>query len=142
MKRQESPERSTVGIGRSSGLPHWAVTGVFVASLGAAVPVVGQVPSQSQPATQSATRSFLIAGGPLAEALAEFTRQTGITVLDPEALARNATTQGVTGEFTNETALRSILASTGVAYRFTNPRSIRLEAGQLLDPNQPGRSRA
>jgi len=117
------------------GRPHWALTGMFVASAalgGVASPAFGQtVPQPGE--TRQATRRFDIAPGPLSGVLAAYSRATGLVVNDPQALAGDLRSPGVSGAFSDEEALRRLLAGTGIGYRFTTARALRLERGSITE---------
>jgi outer membrane receptor protein involved in Fe transport len=63
----------------------------------------------------------------LADALAEWSRQTGLQVLrrDTEGVAE-LTTRGVTGKLSAVEALEKMLAGTGLTYEFVNHRTVRI----------------
>jgi len=85
--------------------------------------------------TRRETRRFAIAAGPLDSVLAAFTRTTGIVVTDAGSIAPSVQSNGVTGELTTEQAIYRILMSTGVTYRFTTARALRIERGALPEPS-------
>lgn len=69
---------------------------------------------------------FAIASGSLSSALTEFGEVTGLQILYPATLARGVTTSGVQGTYQADQALNVLLAKTGLAYRFTNSRTVTL----------------
>jgi len=124
VRRQIPPRAETAGS------PHWAVTGVLMASAafaGLATPVFAQDSTATATNAQALTRPFHIPAGSLTDALAAFSRASGITVADPRGLLIDRQSVGVSGVFTDEAALRQILFGSGVTYRFTNSRAVRLE---------------
>lgn len=132
--RGHRAQSANPGQPRGSARSSWTLTGVLVASaaLGAsATPAFAQVPARSPSATQLATRRFEIPAGTLRNALSAFTRATGLTVNDPKALVGDQRSPEISGVLTAEEALRRLLAGTGVTYRFTSSRSLRLELGPL-----------
>jgi len=104
---------------------------VATATIGATTPGLAQQPQAGAPATQTASRSYSIAAGPLTRALEEFSRRTGVAVIDPQALAEGVETRGLSGEYTDQEALRRLLEGTGLTYRYTSARQIRLERGDV-----------
>lgn len=135
--------RDDAGPGETpaSGAPtHWAFAGVLTGALaataagvGGASPLFAQAPPDRPAAgADRATRRFDIAEGPLTEALAAFARATGVTVADPGALAGTLRSGGAAGTLTDEQALHRLLAGTGVAFRYTSARAVRLERGAAL----------
>lgn len=115
------------------GRPHWALTGVFVASTalaGVATPALAQNPVAARE-DRAPTRRFEIAAGSLADALVAFSRATGLQVLDPSSVLAGVRTSGVSGTFTDVDALHRLLEGTGLTYRFTSARTLRLERGSL-----------
>lgn len=128
-KRSPKANRRTLHTPPSPSRPHWALAGALVASAalgGLPAPLFAQNPARPQN-TRVAVRAFEIAPGTLEEVLAEFGRATGLTVIDPLGLAAGVNSPGVIGTFSDEDGLRQLLAGTGVTYRFTNARSLRLE---------------
>ena len=139
-QRAPRPERNTNPNPvqpRAGSRASWTLTGVLVASaaLGSsATPTFAQNPTASPGATQPATRRFEIAPGSLRDALAAFTRATGITINDPKAVVAERQSPGISGTLPIDVALRRLLAGTGVTYRFTSPRSLDLVLGPLPEP--------
>jgi catecholate siderophore receptor len=112
----------------------WAITGALVASgvIAAPInPVLGQGETKRPPNVRLMTHSFSIDGGLLREALAAFSKTTGIVLKDPGSVVGDVESNGVTGVHTNEEALRLLLTGTGVTYRFTNMRTVQLAKGDL-----------
>jgi catecholate siderophore receptor len=112
----------------------WAIAGAFAASAvfgGAASPAFAQDGAQPPADGRLATHRFSIPGGRLDTALVAFGRTTGLTITDPTGLVGETLTHGVSGVLTAEDALQRLLAGTGVAFRFTTGRSVRLERGSL-----------
>lgn len=68
-----------------------------------------------------------VSAGPLATALADLSRQTGISVGGDQPLAGRQTA-GATGTLTPEQALKRLLAGTGLGFRRVGPDAYRLEA--------------
>ena len=116
----------------SRGRPAW-FTGMVMASAalgGVASPLFAQSVPQPGEARQ-ATRRFDIASGPLSDALARYVQLTGLVVNDPQAVMGDVRSPGVTGVMPDEEALRRLLTGTGVTYRYTTSRALRLERGEL-----------
>lgn len=61
--------------------------------------------------------TFAIPAGPLANALTDFSRVTGIQVIADPSVLRNHRTRGVQGRKTVESALEAVLRGTGLIYR-------------------------
>ena len=113
-----------------------AIAGVLaVAAAGAAIPATARAQTgAAQADVRQQTKRFAIAPGPLDSALAAFSRTTGIVITDPGAVAAGARSEGVVGNLTLEDALFRLLSGTGVTYRFTNVRALRIERGVLPEP--------
>lgn len=134
-----SGESATPTPSRSNGLQQWALTGVLLATavVGTSpTPLAAQAPTQQSGQSNNAPKQFEIAEGPLSDALAAFTRATGIVVLDQGALVGDQTTAGVRGMMTTTDALRRLLSGTGITYRVANARQIRLTKGDVADATQ------
>lgn len=106
----------------------------------AQVPAGGDAPQQAQ--ASGASIAFDIPAQPLAQALTQFARQSGLQVAVDAAAVSGKATNGVSGTLSREGALQQILAGTGVTYRFTSPTSVTIVAagsssgGIVLDPVQ------
>lgn len=97
-----------------------------MAALGSTNP--GADPSGGKPRPrEAATYSFAIPPGPLAPALAEFEKATGVTVKLARIDASGFDSPGVSGLYSADQALRALLAGTGLSYRFTDPRTVTLD---------------
>ena len=94
---------------------------------GFAAPVVAQEPAAPPGRALPVSRRFEIPAGPLKAAIEAFARTTGLVVADPQSLIGELYSFGVSGSYSDEDALRQLLAGTGVAYRFTSARALRLE---------------
>ncbi|MBJ7542129.1 TonB-dependent receptor [Rhodomicrobium udaipurense] len=79
-------------------------------------------------AQANTTYDFNIPAKRRLSALADFTAATGIQVVRPGAGAIGGTSQAVSGQYSAETALRAILAGSGLNYRFTGTRTVAIEA--------------
>ncbi|MEJ1961324.1 MAG: TonB-dependent receptor [Gammaproteobacteria bacterium] len=88
---------------------------------------VGQ-PSMFTPAS-AARIAFNIPGGPLSNALAEWSRQSGLQVLRRETDGESEpTTPRVSRTLSAVEALDQLLASSGLKYEFINERTVRISA--------------
>jgi catecholate siderophore receptor len=72
------------------------------------------------------SRRFEIAPGTLAEVLEAFEKLTGLRFETPEDI-KNVFSPGVSGDYTDEQALKEILRETGVSYSFTAPKVVALK---------------
>lgn len=94
-------------------------------------------------ATQEAAKiEFNIPGLALSDALAEWSKQTGLQVLrrDPDG-ATELTTRSVTGKFSPAEALEKMLAGTGLTYKFVNDKTVRI-APARANAQQPSSAAA
>lgn len=69
--------------------------------------------AQAAPAVQEAERGFVIAAGPLDQALNQFARAAGVNVAFDASQVERAQTQGLDGRWTTAGALAALLAGTG-----------------------------
>ncbi|MBT3070732.1 TonB-dependent receptor [Rhodomicrobium sp. Az07] len=97
--------------------------GVSMCALSLFVADIHQASAQA-----NATYDFNIPAKRRLSALADFTAATGIQVVRPGAGAIGGTSQAVSGQYSAETALRAILAGSGLNYRFTGSRTVAIEA--------------
>lgn len=85
-------------------------------------------------------KPFQISPGALAEVLAAFEKATGWRVVIPDNI-RDISSPGVSGDYTEEQALKQILRDTGVIYSFISPKTISLklqgpaETVEVVDEN-------
>ena len=84
-------------------------------------------PAHAQEPSSTASRAFAIAPQPLSSALLQFSEATNIEVLFDATIARDIQTQGVSGDYAPEDALRLLLHDTGLSYRTTSAGSVTLE---------------
>jgi len=115
-------------------------TGVLLSSVAlGAVIWTGPGQAQTSPAApaqqspQADLREFDIAAQPLSRALAAFNRQSGIQVSQASGSAADVGVNAVKGRMTPETALATMLAGTGIPFRFTGNRAVVVGADQIGD---------
>ncbi|HYC31732.1 MAG TPA: TonB-dependent siderophore receptor [Gemmatimonadales bacterium] len=128
--RKQAPRRPAPAPAR----PAWTFIGALAASAafgGLATPAFAQEPAAPPGRAQAAIRDFDIPAGSLRTAIEQFARTTGLVVTDPQSLVGELFSPGVTGSYSDEDALRVILGATGVTYRYTSARSLRLEPVRL-----------
>ncbi|WP_343565063.1 TonB-dependent receptor [Kiloniella sp. b19] len=95
--------------------------------IGVATPVV----SQSVYAQESRVFDFSIKAQPLSLALLEFGEKTGYQILFDSRLAQGTLSNGVTGSYRVDEALRELLKGSDLSYSITDNNTLILEAGQL-----------
>ena len=133
-KRKRKKNKSLKPQPLPSARPFWSFAGALAASAafgGLTTPAFAQEPSSPPGRSQAVTRTFDIQAGSLRDAINAFARTTGLVVLDPQALSSGLFTAGVTGSYSDEEALRRLLGASGIAYRFTNARTLRLQRVEL-----------
>ena len=84
-------------------------------------------------------RSFDIPTQPLPSALPLFGQQAGIQISADGNLVRDLRTAGVSGTMTVETALRQLLAGTGLVYRFAADNTVTLARAAAQEDEGPMR---
>jgi iron complex outermembrane recepter protein len=89
-----------------------------------------------QVAQAAAERQFNIAAQPLADALTEFGRQSGLRVTVDAALVRGLSSPAVSGAMAPDDALRQLLSGTGLVGRFAESDLIIIER-VALDGTEP-----
>jgi len=77
--------------------------------------------------SQTQARRFDIPPGYLDKVLNSFKSVTGLQVVIPEQEISNILSPGVSGIYTNDQALKQLLAGTGVGYKLTAPDTVTLE---------------
>lgn len=124
-----------------------ALVGGAAALVAAGVPdavaqeTVGDGEQQAQ--AGAAPVAFSIPAQPLAQALTQFGRQSGLQVAVDSAAVAGKSSAAVSGTMSAQSALQQLLSGTGVTYRFTSPNAVSVVAvaagssGALqLDPVQ------
>jgi TonB-dependent siderophore receptor len=106
----------------------WALIGTALAGCLAAQPALaaGQPQASASRATQE--QAFDVPAGPLATALLQLGTQAGVQFNIDSRLTEGRSTAGLRGRYSVEQALATLLAGTGLTYRFTGPQTIVIEA--------------
>jgi len=91
---------------------------------------------QAQDAEPAAVKTFAIAPQSLSSALLQFSETTHVEILFDAAMTGNLQTQGLSGDYEPEEALRLLLRDTGLTYRKTSTGNITLEKNSMA-PIQP-----
>jgi iron complex outermembrane receptor protein len=110
-------------------LPAQALLGASVITLAQPLLLAPANPAMAETAPAAAQRyAFDLPAGPLTDALSAWSQRTGITI-DNDALAvAGRSSAPLRGSYTAEDALRLLLASNGIGYRFTTPTKVQLQA--------------
>jgi iron complex outermembrane receptor protein len=119
--------RAGNGTGRRlrRGVATVLILGIFSAS-GSPVFAQETTATQARIAAPSGPLRFSIAAQPLAMALAQFSRATGINIVSDGGISASVRSSGLSGSYTAEEGIAKLLAGTGMNYRFTGPRSLTL----------------
>ncbi|AQR61663.1 hypothetical protein BZG35_08365 [Brevundimonas sp. LM2] len=105
----------------------WRVAALACASSLALLAAGAAAPAMAQ-ATTAQARAYAIPAGPLAPALNRFANESGLALVYPAELANGKTSPGVSGSVSPETALGRLLAGTGLTFRFSDARTVVIEA--------------
>jgi len=92
------------------------------------------LPPAAAQATQ--TRTYDIPAGPLSTVLSRFAAESDLLLSADAAHTEGRQSEGLRGEYTARQALEALLAGTGLAYRFTDARTVTIQppaGGYLLD---------
>jgi len=117
---------------------YWTAVGTlaaysaFGAESAAVTPKTPARGGSAQTESQLTVRRFHIPAGPLPAALESFRNVTGVRVTVsqlPDGTLANFQSPGASGFFTNEQALRELLAGTALAYRFASPTAATIFIG-------------
>ncbi|MFL6605200.1 MAG: STN domain-containing protein [Steroidobacteraceae bacterium] len=82
-------------------------------------------PAQQQVPASVAQKVILhIAPQPVGDALSEFGRQTGLTIMIQSAVARGVISPRLEGEYTPASALDQLLAHTGLRYEYLDAKTV------------------
>lgn len=85
--------------------------------------------AQTAPLAGVGVHTFNIAAQPLAAAMRQYSRQSGVQVSVPTSLARNLVSPGVSGTLSANDALGKMLVGTGLSFKSTAPTSVALVQG-------------
>jgi iron complex outermembrane recepter protein len=88
-------------------------------------------------ARPQAALSVDIAAGPVADALTEFARQTGLQLVYVSELAAGRASRGAHAGASAADALAQLLAGTGLAFAFINDRTVRIFVAPSAEPPAP-----
>jgi outer membrane receptor protein involved in Fe transport len=91
-------------------------------------------------AQQPGTLTADIPEQPLAEALAAYTRQTGLQLVYISKIAQGKTSRGAPAGSAPRAALSRLLEGTGLTFEFLNERSVRIFAAPSASSSQPSPS--
>lgn len=109
----------------------WIGAFAIVSAIGAAVVLPTEAFAQSAPKEISqAQHNFNIKPQPLADALTEFGRQSGIQVSANGNIVRNLKTDGLRGTMSTEEALINLLEGTGLVYDVSSSGAVISAPGQ------------
>ncbi len=101
-----------------------------------ALAVVTASPATAQSTSRSV--SISIPSGPLSSGLNRLAIQTGLQIAFDASITNGLNTNGVRGTMTPEQALSMMLDKTGIDYRFTGTRTVRLERPDINTGNAAG----
>ena len=108
--------------------PRLRLSRLHVAMLAAGLAVLTPaVPAMAQATVASASAQFDIPAQPLAAALGQYMRQSGVQVAYAAALADGATSAPVSGQLAPAAALQQLLRGTGIAARRSGNGAVTLE---------------
>jgi iron complex outermembrane receptor protein len=79
------------------------------------------------PSATSESRNYSIAAQPLYSALSALAEQSGVQFVYNSELVKGIDSQGVSGQYSLETALKRLLAGSGISYRFGAGNTVTLE---------------
>lgn len=101
-------------------------------------------PARAQDSAPSAVKSFAIAPQSLSSALLQFSEATHVELLFDAAMTEHLHTQGLSGDYAPDEALRLLLRDTGLTYRMTSTGGITIEKDSIvpIPPTTPGQSRS
>lgn len=100
------------------------VVGAFVLGLAAACPSNLHAQSVAVQRTGTGANTFSIRSQNLGSALAAFADRAGLRLLFPSHLVSGRTSGGLSGSYTREQALNTLLSGTGLSYSFTNANTV------------------
>jgi len=102
--------------------------------IGAPMPVLAQIGDSSEASAQaSEPRQYTIEGGPLDAVLNRFALAADIDLSVSTDLTRGKSSPGLQGRYSVERALRTLLAGSGLGYRFAGENRVTLVAAQEGD---------
>jgi iron complex outermembrane receptor protein len=139
-KGQYAGKNQNAGVARRARTVLWAGTSLL--AIMATTPVSAQPAAEAsaqettlQKAQANETFTFDISSKPLPQAIAEFSKVTGLQVLYTESSVFDHTAQALRGTFTARDALKKLLAGSGLIGRYTSDASVTVEQpGQPADP--------
>ncbi|NBA95041.1 TonB-dependent receptor [Pseudomonas sp. R5(2019)] len=108
----------------SRSVKGWLGASALVASSWVGAPLAA---SAAEVVQQSQVFAFAIAAKPLPQALSDFSRVTGLSVVYTDAAPYRVNAPALTGQFSAEQALQRLLVSSGYTFRRVDARTLTLE---------------
>ncbi len=104
-----------------------------------AVGVLGNVRSVAADEIRASQMTFHIEARSLKTALTQFGEQTGLQIMFSKEMVADLKTVGVVGSYTPESALKRLLADSGLEYEFINPRTVAIREKERTTGEQQQR---
>src|SRR6266702_5192167 len=98
--------------------------------------VGGAIANQSIAASDAKKVTLHIAPQPVCDALSDFGRQTGLTVMIQSAVGQGLISPKIDGEYFPADALKQILADSGLRFEYLDDKTVAVLQGQHNTPNQ------
>ncbi|WP_041116037.1 TonB-dependent siderophore receptor [Pseudomonas protegens] len=111
----------------NGSVKRWFGASALVVSGLALLPLSVALAAQAGSEQHSALFNFAIAAKPLPQALSDFTRVTGISVVYTDEAPYNLKAPAVTGQLSAEQALQRLLGNSGFTYRHSDAHTLVLE---------------
>ena len=111
----------------NGSVKRWFGASALVVSGLALLPLSVALAAQAGSEQHSALFNFAIAAKPLPQALSDFTRVTGISVVYTDEAPYNLKAPAVTGQLSAEQALQRLLGNSGFTYRRSDAHTLVLE---------------
>ncbi|MHC8348938.1 TonB-dependent siderophore receptor [Pseudomonas sp. RT4P38] len=112
---------------KSGSVKQWLGTCALSFSALALLPLSVAVAAEAGSARQSAQFSFAMAAKPLPQALSDFSRITGISVVYTDEAPYGLTAPAIDGQFNAEQAMQRLLSGSGFTFRRTDGHTLVLE---------------
>ena len=112
---------------KSGSVKQWLGTCALSFSALALLPLTVAVAAEAGSARQSAPFTFAMASKPLPQALSDFSRITGISVVYTDEAPYGLTAPAVSGQMSAEQAIQRLLSGSGLTFRRTDAHTLALE---------------
>lgn len=129
MRKTGNPSRTRTAQTKGS-----SIIGALPLCLGLISAATLPTAQAESPSATSESRTYNIAAQPLYSALSALAEQSGVQFVYNSELVKGIDSQGVSGQYSLEGALKRLLSGSGISYRFSSGNTVTLQNTAELEP--------